>query len=388
MKLKIWVIVFLLLLLTTGVSAQNMRLVRGSIVDESGKPKSDVTIKDDSGGNYLPLEDGSFLLQVPIKCMNLIFKADKYSREIIPIDGSYMRVRMKKDPNIVNQERLEAEAKAQARRDSLLAMEQARKAAETQAKADEKADEKARIIAEQERLAAEERACKEAEAKARAEEEARVREEAKRQAAEARAKKKAERQAKDAAYNERFKNKGLEHTFSVSYASQFASCEIVYYNSGVRTYKSLHPVEFDYTLSYKVGRVFSVGVGAGVLFHVKSVNIINDGFSGNWEGFKEKRVDLPLFATLKIRPFRSAVRPIIAASVGYYLLSGCPLGEGCLGLEIRFRRSAAIGISGFVKTLPYPSDLGNGFNLAMQDLNAKKEYGAVTSAGAKVEFSF
>ena len=113
MKLKIGVIVFLLSLLTTGVSAQNMRLVRGSIVDESGKPKSDITIKDDAGGEYSPKEDGTFVLQIPSKCKALIFAAEKYSREIIPIDGSYMRVRMKKDPKVANQERLEAERKAE-----------------------------------------------------------------------------------------------------------------------------------------------------------------------------------------------------------------------------------------------------------------------------------
>ena len=361
MKLKIGVIVFLLSLLTTGVSAQNMRLVRGSIVDESGKPKSDVTIKDDAGGEYSPEEDGTFVLQIPSKCKALFFEADKYSREIIPIDGSYMRVRMKKDPKVANQERLEADAKAQARRDSLLAIEQARREAEEKAKAEEEA----RIKAEQEHLAAEERARIAAETRARLEEEARIR-----------AEKKAERHAKDSIYNKKFKNKGLEHTFSVSYASQIASCEMVYIYSGVRTYKSLHPFEFDYTLSYKVGRVFSVGVGAGFLFHSKSVSIINDQFCGSWAGFKEKRFDVPLFATLKLRPCRSAVRPIIAASGGCYLLSGCPIGEGCLGLEFRMNRSAAIAVSGFVKTLPYP------------DMDAKKKYGAVASAGAKVEFSF
>ena len=291
--------------------------------------------------------------------------------------------------------RKEAEAKAKAEEEARKKAEQARLAAEEQARkeaeAKAKAEEEARIKAEQARLAAEEKARKEAEAKAKAEEEARKKAEQARLAAEekarkeaeakakaeARAQAKAERQAKDSTYSSRFFNKGLAHSVRVSYASQLSKCEIGYLYSGYRSYASLHPFSLDYTLSYKVNRVFSIGVGVGVMFNAKSITIVGDEILS--AGFKERRLDVPVFATMGLHFGRWRVRPSISASIGYYPLSRVVLGEGTLGMEFRLGRRPSIEVGALVKTTPYPS-----FDLQLESC----KYKAAISPGVAVRFNF
>lgn len=352
----------------------NTRPVKGFVQDEDGRILKNVVIKAETGEEFSPNTDGSFEILVPFTCRSLTFSALHYFESRQEVDGSYLLVRLKYDKNAEEKERKEAEAKAKAE-------EEARAKAEKDAAKAEKEAAKAAERAEKERLAAEEKARKDAETAAKEEEEAKARaEQAAR--AEALAKERAERNAQiaalDKAYNERFANKGFEHELSISYAYNLRTADFTYTYSGNRHYGTLHPFEVDYSLNYKFGRAFSMGVGAGVLYHAKSVTIIGDEIIGAFADadFQEKRLDIAVLANMKIRPLRTAVRPVLQLSGGYYFLTGSWMGEAAVGAEFRLARRGAIGLSALVKSLPYPDDrYWGGYFYAL-------------SIGAKTTFSF
>ena len=293
------------------------RPVKGTVQDENGQSIPNVVIKASTGEEFSPKADGSFDIVVPYGCRLLTFSAPFYFEKMLEVDGSYLLVRLKHDRNAEEKARKEAEAKAKAEAD-------------------------AKAKAEKERLAAEGRAMTET------------------------------------AHNERFVNKDLEHELSISYAYHLNSSDFIYKYSGHRHYTTLHPFELDYTLNYKFGRMFSVGVGTGVLFNAKSVTIIGDEIEDSFAEaeFKEKRLDIPVFATVKFRPFRTTVRPVVQLSGGYYLLSSCIMAEAALGAEYRIAKKGTIGISGFAKLLPYP------------DSRYVGGYQFSVSVGAKTAFCF
>ena len=367
----------------------NTRPVKGFVQDEDGRILKNVVIKAETGEEFSPNTDGSFEILVPFTCRSLTFSAPHYFESRQEVDGSYLLVRLKYDKNAEEKERKEAEAKAKAE-------EEARAKAEKDAAKAQKEAAKAAERAEKERLAAEEKARKDAETAAKEEEEAKARAEQERLDAEKRAqmeaeeaaraealaKERAERNAQiaalDKAYNERFANKGFEHELSISYAYNLRTADFTYTYSGNRHYGTLHPFEVDYSLNYKFGRAFSMGVGAGVLYHAKSVTIIGDEIIGGfaYSGFQEKRLDIAVLANMKIRPLRTAVRPVLQLSGGYYFLTGSWMGEAAVGAEFRLARRGAIGLSALVKSLPYPDDrYWGGYFYAL-------------SIGAKTTFSF
>ncbi len=357
--------IVLSLLMTLTAQAQGVRVVRGAIVDANGLPIRTAVIVTDTKMKFLPRQDGTFEMKVPSTSRFVTISANGYVPVTRSIDGSYMMVRLEVDMEAIR--RAEEEARAQeaqllkaeqerqaalekARRDSISAVEKARKDAEAQAKAEEAA----RFKAEKERLdaiekarrdsiATVEQARKEAEAQAKAEEAAKVK-----------AAKKEARQQKDAAYDERFRNKGLEHSIDVQYSYPLSKCQVFYKYSGLREYGNLHPFELDYTISWRFNRMVSLGVGAGALFHAKSITIKNDQFDPAYGNFKESRWDVPVFATVKFTPLRTRVRPLVSGSGGYYILSKTVLWEGGVGVDIRASRRVAAHLLLSVRSTPYP----------------------------------
>ena len=336
-------------LLATFSYAQ-VRVVRGVVKTESGEAFPDVVITTESGETFSTKADGTFEIKVSSAFKSLSFSAEKYSTVVMPIDGSYLLVRMEisqeakmEEERLAREARLAEETRQRAERDSLEAVEMARRdslAAIEKAKRDsiemvkqQQAEEEARLLAEQ-----------------RAEQKARIKE-------------------KDDAYDQLFFNHGIAHSIRVSSATQIASCEVAYRYSGYRTYVSLHPFTIDYTLSYKFNRVLSIGVGTGVLFNARSITIIGDSFvfydaAGNsyYFNFPEHRLDIPVFMTLSLYPGRWKVRPAISASFGFYPFSGVILAEGMLGVEYRMGEKPSIDAGLIFKTTPYPFfDMDRGF---------------------------
>lgn len=389
MKSKISVLALLLFVLSPTFSrAQSIRVVRGIISDTGGKPLNEVTIKAQTGEVFQLTDVGGFEIRVSSYCRSLTFSSPYYIDCQHEVDGSFLNIVMEYD----NESRLKEEkARQEAEKERLTAEEKARKEAEAKVKAEEEKKAKA----EKERLAAEEKARKEAEAKIKAEEEAkekakreaeakakseeaaRIKAEKEREVADAKAKAKAERQAKEAAYDKLYANKGLAHSIRISYAYQIASCEACYLYSGYREYGALHPFSIDYTLSYKISRVFSVGVGVGVSYNAQSITILGDQFI--YPDFKEHRLDIPFFAMVDMRPGRSRVRPSVALSVGYYPLSNVLLAEGMLGVEYRLGRRPSIEAGILCRTTPYPS---------FDNMNEPGSYKMAISPGLALRFNF
>ena len=343
--LKFFVTLFwTLVLVVSELSAQNPPKVNGYVQDEDGNPLCGVLlVVSEDGKQGLSREDGSFEIETESRGY-ITASLDQFISESLEIDGTLLIFVLKKDKDYekrkaraereaqlaaerAEKERIAAEEKA--KRD---AEEAARKEAEAKAKA-ERAAQIAAIKAEQERIAAEEKAKRDAVAKA----------------------KKEENLSKDNEYDERFKNKGFEHRVSASYSYSFSAARIIYKYSGVRNYTSLHPLELDYTLSYRFNRLFSIGLGLGFLYNLRSVTIKGDEMVGNYSGFQEKRWDIPLYLSLSLRPLRSQVRPIAELQVGYYFLSSCFTTEIDLGAEYRVGKGNAISLNAFFKLVPYPA---------------------------------
>lgn len=314
----------------------NNRLVKGRVQNERGQVIESVQIKADTGEQFTPKEDGSFEIRVPFQCRKLTFSAPYHIETSMEVDGSYLFVKLKKDTAAEEKARKEAEAKA-------------------------KAEEDARAKAEKDRLADEEKVRKAAEAKANAEQQARKKEQQKKENLE-----------KEKDYNSRFSNKGLEHTLSLSYAYSLSSTQLTYRYSGIRTYGPLHPVELDYTLSYKFNRLFSVGAGTGILYNLRSITILGDELVGESSALKERRLDIPVFLSLKLRPTRSAIRPYFEAQAGYYFLSSCYTAGGTIGAEFRLAKRGSMQCGAFFKLVPYP------------DIS---QYGPVPAVGLIISFA-
>ena len=362
-------------LLSVSLYAQT-RMVKGMVVGENDAPLSGVRVYTTIGEETTTGPDGKFAFSVAFQSRHVFFELTDFFKEEKEIDCSFLLVKMRIDKE-------EVVRKEKAKKD---AEENARKEAERQEQ-ERLAAERAAIIAaakaEKERLAAEEKARKEeearlkaeAEAKAKAEREARLqaereekarlaaeekarKEEAARLKAEAEAKAKAERkaanQAADKAYSERFKNQGFEHCVTVSYSYQLSKGDVAFVYSGFRDYGSTHPVELDYTLSYKYNRIVSVGVGVGVLYHLKSLSIVGDDYIPAYSSFREKQIDVPVFANFKVRLLRSHIRPLISLQAGCYCMSGVFYGDAGLGCEYRVNKRLAMHLIASIRTCPWP----------------------------------
>lgn len=352
------------LLFCLSLSAQT-RVVRGMVTDESGSPLAGVKITALTGEETLSGSDGRFFLTVSFQCRFLSFAFPYYLDASAEVDGAFILLRMKYDK----------EAKAREEQEAREAEEQARREAEARALEEErlrKSEEEAKAKAEKERLAAEEKARKEAEAKALEEERARqaaakakadaerkailaaAQAERARQAAEANARRKADNKAKEEVYDAQYRNNGLEHSLDVSYAYPLRAGYVAYVYSGFRQYGSLHPLELDYTLSWRFNRLVSLGAGVGVLYHLKSTVIINDDYLPAYGTFRERRLDVPVFASLKLNLLRTRIRPLIAIQGGWYCLSGVWYAEAGLGGEFRLGKTLALHLLVSARTTPWP----------------------------------
>lgn len=354
-----------------GAFAQT-RIVRGFVTNENGAPMDGVTITAQTGEQFTTAADGKFQFPVSFHCKTLTFSLANYFAATVDIDGSYLMVPMKYD----NTAELEAERAEQER---IAAEEKARKEAEEKARKEEeakaKAEKEAKLAAEKAAAAAllarekairdslhfeqmkqkakleEEKRQKEAEEKARKEAEEKARKEAQ---AKAQAERKEQISALDKAYDDKFSNHGLEHSIDVSYSYSLSTGRIVFFYSGIRDYGSTHPVELDYSLSYKFSRAISLGGGIGVLYHLKSVSIVGDDYIRVYQDFREKQLDVPIFARLKLNFLRTKVRPTLNLQAGYYCLSGVLYGEAGAGVEYRMGRKSALLLSVSARSVPWP----------------------------------
>lgn len=347
-RLLTWVI---FVMIPTVLCAQN-RTVRGFVYDVNNQPLHNVTLTPEGGVESYKVDsnDGSFAISISYNYSKLVASCEGYISAAKYIDGSYLIFVLEVDKEAVERARREKNAEERARKE---AEEKARKEAEAKEKA------AAAALLAREKAIRDSIYLEEKKLKARLEEEKRQKEskERARKEAEEKARKEAlakERRSKDEAYDKLFSNHGLEHTIDVSYAYPVSTGRVIFVYSGMRDYGSTHPVELDYTLSYKFSRIVSLGAGVGVLYHLKSISILNDDYISEYEHFREKQLDVPVFARLKLNFLRTKVRPMINLQAGYYCLSGVLYGEAGLGVEYRMGKKNALQLSASARTVPWP----------------------------------
>ena len=326
--------VLLLAGLFSPIAAQNLRTVRGLVRGEDKNPLPGILLTpSDNSVTAFSAEDGTFEIQVGYDVASLTASGNDWQSVTQFVDGSFLIFTLKKDMLAIK-EREQAvrdsirreEQRLQAIADSVVRAEQAReKAVRDSIRREEK---QRQALLDQEKKQQQEQAARE------------------------------KREARDKAYEERFGagDKGFAHDISLSYLQALGLQETVIYKySGQRNYSNLYPLLLTYTFSYKLHRMFSVGIGTGVLYNIRSITIGGDEFSPTYGNFTEKQLSIPLYVELKFRPFKSVVRPILEVKGGWYLLSNVYLVDAAIGAEYRFTPTMSSYLSLGVSTVPWPS---------------------------------
>ncbi|MDY4572899.1 MAG: hypothetical protein SO437_07235 [Candidatus Cryptobacteroides sp.] len=339
-----YIVVFVLLLLSIAVSAQN-RVVRGVVFDASHIPFKGVLISV-SGYDISTVskDDGTFELTVPTYCRSVTASKEGFLSSSLEIDGSYLVFTMKLDKDWEKEQAAKVAAKAKHVADSTAAVQAAQKAAAAKAAEEEAA-----------RIAAEKDAAKKA-AKEEAERIAAEKAVAKKAVADSIAReKKAEKKALINQYNSKYKNRGLINSIDFAYGYQLKQGDVVFTDRGWRKYGDQIPLILTYSIGYRINYLFAVSAGAGVLYDVRNISIKNDSFaSGYYPDFKLKQIDVPVFVKADLFMARGKVQPLLSVSGGLYVLSMTPLVDGGLGCSIRVSKSTAINILASVRTTPWP----------------------------------
>lgn len=342
--------------------AQSGRFVNGVVFDENDSPMVGVKVVAKGGTEqFVTGPDGQFKMTVSAYTKYLEAYAEGYLTQSAEIDGSYIVFRMKIDKKYAEQKAAEEKAAAEAAAAKAKAEEEARiaaqKAAEAKRVAEEKAaaskakaEEQARIEAEKKAEAERIAAQKAAEAKRIAEEKAA----AAKAKAEEQAKKIAKRKEIDKAYNAKYRNKGLVHSFELSYGYQSGKENVIYKNLGYREYGSLHPVEATYTIGYRFCNWVSVGVGAGVSYNVVNLCTYGDVFDPMYKGTdKFTPINIPVFLNTKVYMSRGKYQPILSVSGGVYAPNLELLADVGVGCNLRLSKRGNMYFLASIRTTPY-----------------------------------
>lgn len=360
--MKKYLLVLLCAISSLTALAQSGRFVNGVVFDENDSPMAGVKVVAKGGVEQVVTgPDGQFTMTVSAYTRYLEAYNEGYLMQSAEIDGSYIVFRMKIDKKYAERKAAEekaateaAEAKAKAEEEARIAAEKAaeaeriaeEKAAAAKAKAEEQARIEAEKKAEAERLAAQ----KAAEAKRIAEEKAA----AAKAKAEAKAKKIAKRKEIDKAYNAKYRNKGLVHSFELSYGYQLGSGDVIYKNLGYREYGSFHPIEATYTIGYRFSNWVSVGLGAGVSYNLVNLCTYGDVFDPIYKGAdKFTPINIPIFLNTKFYMFRGKYQPMLSVSGGVYAPNLELLADVGVGCNLRLSKRGNMYFLASLRTTPY-----------------------------------
>lgn len=353
--------------------AQSGRFVNGIVFDENDSPMAGVKVVAKGGAEQVVTgPDGQFKMTVSAYTKYLEAYAEGYLTQSAEIDGSYIVFRMKIDKKYAEQKAAAEKAATEAAIAKAKAEEQARIEAEKKAAADAvakaKAEEQARIAAEKEAAAkakAEEQARIEAEKKAEAEriaaqkaaEAKRIAEEkaaAAKAKAEEKAKKIAKRKEIDKAYNAKYRNNGLVHSFELSYGYQVGKENVIYKNLGYREYGSFHPIEATYTIGYRFCNWVSLGLGAGVSYNLVNLCTYGDVFDPMYDGADRfTPINIPVFLNSKVYMSRGKCQPMLSVSGGVYAPNLELLADFGVGCNLRLSKRGNMYFLASIRTTPY-----------------------------------
>ena len=313
--------------------AQSGRFVNGVVFDENDSPMAGVKVAaKGSAEQVVTGPDGQFKITVSAYTKYLEAYAEGYLTQSAEIDGSYIVFRMKIDKKYAEQK--------------VAAEKAAKEAAIAKAKAEEQARIEAEKKAEAERIVAQ----KAAEAKRIAEEKAA----AAKAKAEEQAKKIAKRKEIDKAYNAKYRNRGLVHSFELSYGYQSGKENVIYKNLGYREYGGFHPIEATYTIDYRFCNWVSIGLGAGVSYNLVNLCTYGDVFDPMYEGAdKFTPINIPVFLNSKVYMSRGKCQPMLSVSGGVYAPNLELLADVGVGCNLRLSKRGNMYFLASIRTTPY-----------------------------------
>lgn len=353
--MKKYLLVLLCAISSLTALAQSGRFVNGVVFDENDSPMAGVKVVAKGGAEqFVTGSDGQFNMTVSAYTKYLEAYAEGYLTQSAEIDGSYIVFRMKIDKKYAEQKVAAEKAAKEAAIAKAKAEEQARIEAEKKAAADAVAKAKAE---EQARVAAE----KEAAAKAKAEEQARIEAEKKAEAermaaqkAAAKAKRIAQRNEIDKAYNAKYRNRGLVHSFELSYGYQSGKEDVIYKNLGYREYGNFHPIEATYTIGYRFCNWVSLGLGAGVAYNLVNLCTYGDLFDPMYQGAdKFTPINIPIFLNTTVYISRGKCQPMFSVSGGVYAPNLEVLADVGIGCNLRLSKNGNMYFLASIRTTPY-----------------------------------
>ncbi len=384
--MKRWFLVVVSVLFSFVASAQNNRVVRGVVFDDTRKPMEGVVILADmSGEKTETLKDGTFQISIPQFSKKITASLDGFISHSLEVDGSYLVFTLKVDKDYAKRlaaqrrlrekERLEANAVRQkAVSDSLAQATKTARKAEKERLAADVVREKESQRAETERVNIERR-------RAEFVKDSIADIEAKRISAV----KKSARKDAIAEYDRKYRNHGLVNSIGLSYGYQLYVRSAVFQNSGKRKYGDLTPLQATWSIGYSFGYIGSLSVGAGILYNVRTPLVIGDSLIPEYGDFKEHRLDVPVFLNGKIYMTRTRIQPMLSVSGGIYAISRVPLADIGLGANFRAgKRCSAYLLANFDFT-PWPLFQTAG---KAEIVTASVRYIYVPTVGVKAGFTF
>ena len=293
--------------------AQNLRTVKGAVMNENDEPLSGVIIKAvNSDSETITDKNGRFELKVDLYIKFVEASYENYITAKAEIDGSYIVFNLKVDKQLLKEK---AKAEAEAKK---AAAEQAKAEAEAKRAAEQAAAEQAEAEAKK---AAAEKAKAEAEAKAKAEAEAKkvAAEKAK---AEADARRAAEKAAVEKTKAEAEAKRAVAEKNNVEVETKRIACfstHISGYNSVIDVSSfSFRNVGVNYIGGYRFNNYLFVGAGAGVEMPLEGKYILEPSYvEGEYfiSGIK-RGVTIPLFAHARANFLNCRWSPFFALSAG------------------------------------------------------------------------
>lgn len=352
--MKRWFLAVVPVLFSLAALAQNNRVVRGVVFDDSRKPMEGVVIVADmSGETTATLRNGTFQISIPQFSKKITASLDGFISHSLEVDGSYLVFTLKVDKDYEKRLAAQKQLREKEVADSLVRAKKATQKAEKARLEADAARQKevsdslalAKMMAqkaEKERLAAEtarEKEAQRAEAARRDKERRRaefVRDSiANLEAKRVREAKKIARKNAIAEYDRKYRNHGLVNSFELSYGYQLYVWSAVFQNSGKRKYGDLSPIQATWSIGYSFGYIGSLSVGAGILYDARTPLVEGDSLIPEYGDFKEHRLDVPVFLNGKIYMTRTGVQPMLSASGGIYAISRVPLAD--VGFGVNFR---------------------------------------------------
>ena len=144
------------------------------------------------------------------------------------------------------------------------------------------------------------------------------------------------------------------HSLEFSYGYQVASADVIYKNLGYREYRSLNPVELNYTFGYRFNNFVSLGLGAGLQYQTTNLCSYGDVFVSEYQYQKDfTPINIPVFLNAKVYMTRGEFQPMISVSGGIYLPNVEAMFDIGIGANWRINKTANMYFLVSCRTTPY-----------------------------------